>query len=181
LARESLEKLINLFNLTSKRDVVKYCKNLVVTSEDLADILLVANVTGFGKYHYIRHFKEVTTEHLQPKAEEFAAFARNGIGSLKGLALKHVRKIDQTFRDRRLLAIHLFYLPSHKIWHLFYFDQRDYQKYNNHWKHGPYIHYSSDVFTNKPLQEIWSNITSGKPSFPTSIHIKYDYHHNRNR
>jgi hypothetical protein len=181
MARESLEKLLGLFNLSKKRDVERYCQNLVVTSEDFADVLLASRVAGLGPYRYACHFAEMTPNHLHPKDEELTALGANGVGPLKGSALKAMRKVNQIFRDRRLLAMHLFYVPSQKYWHLFYFDQRDNDDHKNHWKHGPHIHYSQDLFTKEPLGEVWSRATSDKPSFPPSLHIRYDYHHNRHR
>ena len=77
--------------------------------------------------------------------------------------------------------MHLFYSRSQKYWHMFYFDQRDYQATENHWKHGPHIHYSQDRFTIEPLQDVWRKATSQAPELPPAIYIRYDYHHNRRR
>lgn len=181
MPRESLEGLLGLFNLSKKREVERYCQSLVITSEDFANVLLAARIAGLGPYRYACHFHELTPEHLHPKQEELSALGSNGVGPLKGPALKAIRKMDQIFRDRRLLAMHLFYSPSQKYWHLFYFDQRDYEARGNHWKHGPHIHYSQDLFTREPLEQMWSRATSDKPSFPPSRHVRYDYHHNRRR
>lgn len=58
---------------------------------------------------------------------------------------------------------------------------RDYSADENHWKHGPHIHYSRDSFTSEPLEEVWRKICQAAPEFPKSIHVRYDYHHNRRR
>lgn len=181
MARESLEKLLGLFNLSKKREVVRYCQNLIITSEDFAKVLLASRITGLGPYKYACYFADITPDHLHPRDEELAALGLNGVGPLRGSALKAVRKVDQIYRDRRLLSMHLFYVPSQKYWHLFYFDQRDYLNHKNHWKHGPHIHYSQDLFTRDPLLQIWERAISEKPIFPPSIHVRYDYHHNRGR
>lgn len=181
MSRESLEGLFGLFNLSKKRDVERYCQDLVVTSEDFANVLLAGRVVGLGPYLYASHFSETTPEHLNPKEHELAALGTNGVGQLKGAALKAMRKVNQIFRERCLLAMHLFYVPSQKFWHVFYFDQRDNEALANHWKHGPHIHYSQDSFTRQPLETVWAKATAEKPSFPPSIHIRYDNHHNRRR
>jgi len=85
------------------------------------------------------------------------------------------------FKDRRLLAVHLFYARSQKHWHMFYFDQRDYSADNNHWLHGPHIHYSQSSFTRETLATVWRGVCQAKPEFPKSVHIRYDYHYNRRR
>lgn len=109
------------------------------------------------------------------------ALGRNGVGPLFLRAQRTVRKIDQIFKDRRLLAAHLFYSSGHKYWHMFYFDQRDYRVQGNHWEHGPHIHYTQDCFTKDPLDVVWQRVRAEKPEFPRSIHIRYDYQHNRRR
>lgn len=179
MADESLGKLLGLFNLSKKRGVEKYCQEIVISSHDFASVLLAGRVAGLGPYKYACHFHESTPDHLHPNKDELAALAANGVGQLRGAALKAMRKVNQVFRDRRMLAMHLFYTPSQKYWHLFYFDQRDHEDRNNHWKHGPHIHYSQDLFTREPLPQVWANATAEKPVFPPSLHVRYDYHHNR--
>jgi hypothetical protein len=181
MARESLEKLIGLFNLKKKKEVERYCRKLVITSEDLADLILAGRVGGFGPLRYACHFAETRPEHLEPRQAELAALASNGVGSVSGAALKAVRKMNQLFNERSLLSTHLFYEPSQKYWHMFYFDQRDFTDRKNHWKQGPHIHYSQDMFTKEPLALVWSSATSDKPEFPPSVHVRYDYHHNRTK
>ena len=80
---------------------------------------------------------------------------------------------------RRLLSVHLFYSPSYEFWHLFYFDQRDHDPRDNHWKHGPHLHYSQNSFTRESLASVWDKVRQPKPEFPRALHIRYDYHHNR--
>lgn len=179
MANESLEKLLGLFNLSKKREVERYCQELVISSSDFASVLYAGRVADLGPYKYACHFHESTPDHLHPNKDELAALAANGVGELRGSALKAMQKVTQVFRDRRMLAMHLFYTPSQKYWHLFYFDQRDHEDRNNHWKHGPHIHYSQDIFTREPLPQVWANATAEKPIFPPSIHVRYDYHHNR--
>jgi hypothetical protein len=181
MSRESLEKLIGLFNLQKKREVERYCQNLVITSEDLSSLILTGRVGSFGPFRYACHFAESRPEHLEPQESELAALATNGVGPAKGAALKALRKMDQIFTERRLLSTHLFYERSQKYWHMFYFDQRDFTDRINHWKHGPHIHYAQDMFTRDPLAVIWPRVLAEKPDFPPSLHIRYDYHHNRSR
>ena len=178
---QSLEDLVALFNVAGKRQAEAHCRHLVIRSEDLANVLLAGRVAGLGPYMYECHFAELSPESLEPTKEELQALGKNGVGQLKGNAIKAVRKLDQIFKDRRLLAGHLFYSRSHKFWHLFYFDQRDYAARGNHWVHGPHIHYSQDSFTREPLAEVWRKVCQVKPEFPKAVHVRYDYHHNRPR
>ncbi|MFT4564112.1 MAG: hypothetical protein ACI9BW_003874 [Gammaproteobacteria bacterium] len=177
--REQTEALLRLLNLATKREVEKYCRKLMVSSEAFTDIILAGRINGMKPYLYNCHFVEYTPEHLHPTPDDLNALGTSGVGPLNKRAKKTMNKVTQIFKDRRQFSAHLFYMPSHKQWHLFYFDQRDLTNDRNHWLHGPHIHYSRESYTNKPLQEIWDNVTAVKPKLPKTIHIRYDYHHNR--
>ncbi|MGH8509117.1 MAG: hypothetical protein ACREVH_10415 [Gammaproteobacteria bacterium] len=180
MADRVLEQLIELFNARKKREAESLARNLTVTSEAFANLILAGRVGALlPQYHYQAHFDEVTPPNLEPTKEEFAALGRNGVGLLKGKALKASRKMGQIFRDRRLLCVHLFYAPSQKYWHMFHFDQRDTTWLQNHWRKGPHVHYASDLMNKSPLTEVWAKVCKRPAEFPKSIHLRYDYHHNR--
>lgn len=176
-----MERLVGLFDITKKRDVERYCQSLVITSEDFADLILAGLLGSVAQYEYVKHFHEIMPDQLIPKDSELDALANNGVGRIEKPAQKALSKLNQAYIDRRLLAVHLFYVPSQKYWHMFYFDQRDYKATGNHWKHGPHIHYTQDLFTNEPLSTVWAKATKENPEFPPSLHVRYDYHHNRKR
>lgn len=176
---EPLKQLLTLFTLEKKRQIEAHCRTLVIRSEDFAEVILAGRARMLGLYAYRCHFRELRPAHLEPTPDELDALAGNGTGELQGKALKMMRKVGQLFDDRRLLAAHLFYSPSHQYWHLFYFDQRDRAERDNHWEHGQHIHYVHDTFTREPLAEVWRKVCQDKPAFPRGLHIRYDYHHNR--
>jgi len=177
-----LERVLQLFNVAAKNDVKKYCRDLVIHSDDLTNMILAGRVSALRPYEYACHFSQIEPEHLNPTERNFAALAVNGVGPLSREARKTVTKVFQIFQDRRIFSAHLFYTPSNKFWHLFYFDQRDVTDINNHWKAGgPHIHYSRESFTSAPLAEVWRRICARPPNPPPSVHVRYDYHHNRNR
>lgn len=177
--REGLENLLKLFSLERKKDVEKYCRDLVIKSEDLADIILAGRISGLRPYLYNVHFSETVPEYLNPTEQDFAALTSNGVGKMSRGARKTANKISEIFNQRRLFSAHLFYAPSHKFWNLFYFDQRDVDSMSNHWVSGPHIHYSRESFCREPLQEVWRNVCNSPPVPPSGIHIRYDYHHHR--
>lgn len=182
MASQSFADLITLFNIRQAREAKAHCRKLVIKSDEFTDVILAARVIGLGPYSYASHFADIAPESLEPSREELYALGRSRAGTtVAGKALKAIRKMDQMFEERRLLAAHLFYSGARDPWHLFYFDQRDYSADDNHWKHGPHIHYSRDSFTREPLEEIWRKICQAAPEFPKSIHVRYDYHHNRLR
>ncbi|MFZ2308816.1 MAG: hypothetical protein WAW73_21400 [Rhodoferax sp.] len=178
---DSLEKLLTLLNIDRKKEVERHCRDLVITSEDLVNLIIGGRSGVLGPYQYACHFHEISPDELEPTDGEIRALGLAKPGPLVGRALKAVRKMNQGFRDRRLLAVHLFYTRSQRYWHLFYFDQRDYGERQNHWKHGPHIHYSRESFVQQSLEQVWAGVCNAQPVFPKSIHISYDYHHNRRR
>ncbi len=179
--RTSIASLVDLLNIRKKGDAVRYTRDLVISSDALVGIILAAQVGSLGPYGYTSHAREISSPALEPSTAELNAFARAGVGKATGLALKAIRKLDQQFVERSLLVAHLFYSSSHHYWHLFYFGQRDYTARRNHWKHGPHLHYSQNAFTREPLPEIWAKVCAPSPVFPPSLHIRFDYHHNRSR
>ena len=171
---EGLEGLIALLNAEKKADAQKICRSLVVNDKDLADLILVGIAGALEPYIYVKHFSEYQPEHLSLKNQELGAIGRNGVGPLAPKARKALNKITQLFVDRRLFCAHLFHEPSHKRWHLFYFDQRDRSSDGNHWKAGgPHIHYSRESLTRGSLQEVWRAVCQMPPELPNSLYIRY--------
>src|SRR5207244_2937617 len=119
----------------------------------------------FADYLYACHFDDRVPNHLNPKPDEIEAMGRARVGELEGKARRFMRKIGQTFLERRLFAAHLFYAPSKRYWHLFYFDQRDRADDRNHWRHGAHIHYTNDMFLHHDLDAMWGRITGGETNF----------------
>jgi hypothetical protein len=177
-ARPGLDELFALFNSKSLADVRRISRAAIISSADLGDVLLFAQATGgVPPYAYAVHFREISSPHLRLTKDEQRALASNGLGPLRGLAVKAANKISQTFEERRLLAAHLFYVPTHERWHLFYFDTRDTDDRKSHWKHGPHIHYSSNFFIAEKLESVWSRVRAEEPIFPRSVHVRFDSHH----
>jgi len=167
------EKLIRLFNIETKRELEKYCREIVVHGSDLVALILGGQAGVLDPYKYACHFDQKVGPHLNPSTEEFSALDQNGVGPLKGKAKKAVSKVFQMFRERRCLAAHLFYTPSHAYWYLFYFDQRDTASQRNHWVHGSHIHLITSHWPNLTLEDAWQQVLSGKLNFTNKIHLRY--------
>jgi hypothetical protein len=169
----NIEDILNLMNKTKKRDAITFCKKLTINSTDFANLILVAIAGILDPYKYANHFNDRIPGHLIPSDEERTAMGSNGIGPLRGKAKQAISKFSQMFIDRRYLAAHLFYTLNYKYWHLFYFDQRDNEDHNNHWKEGPHIHYVSDLWTQFKMPDIWNRVLSGDTKFGSTPHIRY--------
>jgi len=158
--------VLDLFNLPDKKAVQKFCRDATITDDELAEVILAASVDGLGPFKYARYHVEVRPEHLEPNEADLGK-----IGTPEGA--KTMRKVSQIFKQRRQFGAHLFYLPNKARWHLVYFDQRDMDRAENHWKEGSHIHYSRESYVNEPLDAVWVRITTESPQPPKSEHIRY--------
>lgn len=171
---EHFGSLVEIFNFNSKRQLERHCSRIIIHKQDLVALILAAHNGVIAPYKYVGHFARTLPERLSPDDTEMAALAKNGVGALRTKpARKCVRKLYQLFREQRMFAAHLFYTPSYHHWHLFYFDNRDTSKEMNHWKHGPHIHYVSDLWSGTTLESAWNQIVSSRLAFPSKLHIRY--------
>jgi hypothetical protein len=166
--------LCEMLNFTSKRELTRHSKTPHVHQQDLVALILAAQHGSLIPYRYANHFERVLPEHLHPNDAEHAAIAANGVGPFKSRgARKFTSKLFQLFREQRTLAAHLFYTPDHRYWHLFYFDNRDTEKQRNHWKHGPHIHFVSDLWPELSFEVAWAQVLAGNLAFPNKLHLRY--------
>jgi hypothetical protein len=172
---DGFAQLLELFNIPTKREVERHCRKMEITSDDLFHMIIAGrDTTALAPYRYANHFAELRRPHLYPNEHDSAALQANGVGPLSPAAAKSVRKMFQLFEERRAFAAHFFFTPSHNHWHLLYFDQRDLETANNHWRPGgSHIHYSRESFTREPLIEVWQRVCSDPPTLPSSVHIRY--------
>ncbi|MDD2951118.1 MAG: hypothetical protein PHU29_10050, partial [Sulfuricurvum sp.] len=146
---DNLNNLVDLFNCNSKRELEKLAKDIIIHQQDFVEIILAAQHNELSPYNYANYFDRRIPDHLMPTEEEHEAISKNGVGKYKTRkAQKFANKIFQLPIQQRITAAHLFYTSDQKYWDLFYFDDKDRSKYDNHWKYGPHIHFVSDLWPN---------------------------------
>ncbi len=150
----------------------KYCREVVINSNDFANFILACEMGNFPLLHQI-HYRDYVPEHLYLNDKDTAALAANPGGLLQPDARKAVRKIGQMFKDRRYLVGHIFYLPDLSKWHFFQFDQRDIEDGENHWKEGAHIHFLNWLWPNYGAKTLWEDFTSGRAKINDSLHVRY--------
>lgn len=170
---KNLPALLELLNLVSKAEVKRHCRDLIVSSNDFAALILAGKIGELYPYVYTSHFLETVPQHLAPSESEQLAVSRTGVGKLPGDAKKFFTKINQIFLQRRMFAAHLLATSDQAYWHLFYFDQRDFSTEQNHWKEGPHIHYANDRFHRDSLESIMARVQTGDTAFLKAVHIPY--------
>ena len=169
-----MKGLVDLINAPNKRAAQKLCRDLLITGEDFFNIIVAGRSGLLEPYQYACHFSDYTPPHVPPTAEQMSALSSHGKGQFTGDAARAITRIGQVFKERRLFAAHLFYLPEQDFWSLFYFDQRDRSRFDNHWNvGGPHIHYCCEAFTQDPLENVWQAVCQQQPRPPSSEHIRY--------
>jgi hypothetical protein len=173
--KQNIEELARTLFFDKKSDLVKYCNTLSINQSSFA--LFIAYCERFPwhiGYNHVIYYHDKVPQQLHPSEEEIKALSESKTYSLSGKALKLATKISQLFIDRRYYVGHMFYSPYHKRWHFFYFDQRDMQEYNNHWKCGPHIHLVNYLWPNLNMQEVYLNYQKGFANFPGKVHIRFN-------
>jgi hypothetical protein len=170
---QDIEGFLRLFTFEKKRDLEKYCREVVIYGSDFAAFILACESARLPFCHQI-YYRDYVPEHLHPTDNDLAALAANPVGLLQPGAQKTVRKISQIFQDRRQLVGHIFYVPGTSEWHFFQFDQRDLEaERRNHWKEGAHIHFLNWLWPNYDAETVWANFTSGKVKLNDSLHVRY--------
>jgi len=168
-----VEGLLKIFTFDRKADLERYCRDLVVYQSDFVAFVLACDAGRLPLRHKI-HFRDYVPEHLEPSESQREALAANGVGPLKGEALKMVRKMFQLFEERRHLVGHMFFTPDLSEWHFLYFDQRDVTEGGpNHWKGGSHVHLLNWLWPEYSAESLWNTFTSGRAKPGGSFHIRY--------
>lgn len=167
---DSLAAFLRLFEFEKRPDLEKYCRDLVVTKHDLAQFIIACEA-GVVPVRHLIHYQDRAPSHLKVTPDDLAALDANGVGPLKGRALKTVNKTAQTFEDRRYLVGHMFIMPNPEHWHFLYLDQRDIAEDKNHWKEGPHIHFLNWLWRRDP-QALWTAFRAGEAP-KGALHIRF--------
>lgn len=88
---DSLDAFLKLFSFDKKRDVEKYCRDLVIDSSDFANFIIASEVGVLPWLHKI-HYRDHVPEHLHLTDRDTAAIAANPVGPLQPGAKSSSRK-----------------------------------------------------------------------------------------
>lgn len=164
------EKIIVLLNIDKKSELEKYCKNLIITLEELVGLII--NCNGIGYLHEIKTHQFIPS-HLKHTDEELNSLCLLKQHIITKQFKKFINKISQIFKERRWLIAHLFF--NETKWHLFYFDQRDINRSKNHWKEGEHIHFVNYLWPQYSRDELWSSFGQKNTRIKDKLHIKFIY------
>lgn len=171
-ARGVPDNLKQLMAATSKREATRLASAMTLTQSGLAT--LAYNHDQIGCTYRVKHLQSAPP-HVIPSEAEILAVFNSRVGNRLGPdALKTIRKADALQRERRCVSAHMF--ENVDGWHLFYLSYEDGFELPwkvNHWKHGPHVHYSSNLFTQRSRDEIWAALDKRKFTIPGE-HIRFD-------
>jgi hypothetical protein len=174
-----IEAWAAIFRATRLSELKKHCRKITLHGSDLAN--LIGASWEAANFCHLPVFKDHHPEHLALSDEDLKALGTSRAGQKLGEgARKTLRKIDQTFKERRLFCGHLFWwiedpdqLP--KSWHFFHFDDKSISEHNSHWQHGSHVHLMNHLtHPNLPLQELLDNLDSNaRPWLGGGLHIRF--------
>lgn len=173
MTESSLEGVLKIFSFEKKGELEKYCRNIVISSEDFFALVLACEHSGNPFSHEIS-YRDKVPQHLNPSDSEIQALENTPAGSLlTGDAEKAVRKMSQMFEERRYLVGHMFFTPDLSKWHFFCFDQRDLETKGNHWKKGSHVHFINWLWPGQDAKAVWSNFVTEDLRPGGVIHLRF--------
>lgn len=136
-----LMDLLAIFDIVKLSELKAHCRSVTVHGDDMFKLILAAK-TGAIPIRHHAIFRHHQPKHLALTQDDLRGLMTSPKGRITNRdGLKAVRKIDEMFRQRRLLNIHLFWPPQNPgEWHLFYWDQHDTDVEGTHWSGGRHIH-----------------------------------------
>ena len=169
LQRPIPEYLTTLLAIDKKGELKKYAKQIEISQLDF--VTLVYNSQSIGYFHQIKH------REFQPNAlriepgEAQRAFSNTEGHKISHQGKKFISKISQIFEQRRLVVAHFFF--NSDKWHLFYFDQRDHSTDENHWEHGPHIHFVNYLWPGHDPENLWEIFDRPDAGAEGKLHIRF--------
>jgi hypothetical protein len=173
MTKSQFETVMKMLSFEKKGDLEKYCRSVVINSDDFVALILACEQSGNPFLHEIT-FQDRLPEHLVPTDDEIATLKGTPAGTLlAGDAKKAVTKMAQMFEERRYLVGHMFYLQGFSRWHFFCFDQRDTDARGNHWKNGAHIHFVNWLWPSNDPKRIWSDFVTEEQRPGGAIHLRF--------
>jgi hypothetical protein len=80
--------------------------------------------------------------------------------------------VNRLFHQRRLFTAHIFI--NSERWHVFYFDQRDMESSDNHWRHDPHINFVNFLWPNYNAADLWTTLRKAETEFNGKLHVRYE-------
>jgi hypothetical protein len=151
------DKLKVMLEIDKKSEVIKYCKNLELSEDEL--YLLIHNSSQIGfKCH--SKFAEYVPSHLRLTDLDISRLHNNQPEKFR-------KKVKAIFSERRHISAHLF--ERGEQWHCFYSAYQDLEP--THWRCS-HLHYVSYLWSQLTKERIWAAFDKRSTNIPGNIHIR---------
>jgi hypothetical protein len=166
--------LKQVFETEKKSDLEKLARHTVVKQIDL--VAFIHNCKSLGFRHEIKR-KEFVPESVILGKKEFEALKQNGVGPMSKEAQKVVSKTQALFEQRKVNIGHLFFKENE--WHCLYFSYKDMSPRDNHWKHGPHMHYTNSRIMDWSRRKMGYALDERDLTGIRNIHIRFEDKRNK--
>lgn len=169
--RRSFDDLLEIFEIQKKSILQKHCRRLVIHGADFARLILLADA---GKLPYVHriYYRESVPKDLRPTLDALPSMRLDKLSTTHKSYL--LKRLAQVIRVRRQLVGHIFFDKEIRLWHFFYFDQRDTSRNGNHWNSGPHLHLINHLWTRRDPVLILKDFLEESPHIKGSIHIRFN-------
>lgn len=167
-----IDGILRIVTATNKNELGKFCKNTVITQDAFSEFIRVCQAKVLPWNHLIS-YRDFLPKHLEFTSKDSSKVPDLSIGPPKKEQVKTMIKWYQLLRDRRYLVGHMFYSPDHRKWQFFYFDNRDLNQHDNHYKRGPHVHLINYLWPEHTPTTIWEKFTDGNPNMKGAMHIQF--------
>lgn len=171
-----IDEILELVTATNKRELMKLCKNTVITDDAFSEFIRVCQAHVLPWIHAIS-YRDFLPKNLQFTSNDSLAMPDLGIGPPEKSQVKAMKKWYQLLRERRYLVGHMFYNPNHSNWQFFYFDNRDLNPYDNHFERGAHVHLINYLWPRHTYESIWETFNKGNPTMKGAAHIRFYREH----
>ena len=156
--------LQELLSISKKSELEKFARKIEITIRDFST--LVWNATSIGYLHDIQYHE------FRPPDARFEAdlLGEPDEEQRRQNLRKVVGQLSRIFDQRQLLTAHVFW--NSERWHVFYFDQRDRQSSDNHWEHGPHMHFVNFLWPNYDPAKLWETLQEAETRVRGKLHIR---------
>ncbi len=167
-----LHTLNQLLTLSTKKELEVFARDAVIHSDDFVWFIMSCDL-GDQPWRHRIGVQDSVPEHLFLNERDNAALSDATVGPHTKGTQKAANKMLQLFEERRLLTGHIFYTSDLSDWNFFYFDNRDREEVDNHWQHGPHIHFVNVLWPNLEPQKLWDAFCASGELPGGALHVRY--------
>ena len=156
------EKLYTLLGITKKSELLKYCRRITISEDELVSLTLTCHQFG---YIYSPKFKDYI-----PDGRRLTDI---DIANLKaGKTRKFGNKVHSIFEERKHYMVHLF--EKGEEWHCFFSTYQDMKPDQSHFGGRPHLHFVNYLWSSHAKLQVWEAFDQRTHDVQKSVHIKMD-------